>query len=160
VALLPASRKSEVCTLAPRLRKAAEILRRKESTDFVAAVSASLEQAARQLLPPWIRILVNRTTEVLLSSDVAAVKTGPATLEAAVAGTPQVAIYAVSFLKKLEWCLLWAWKGIRYFAMPDIILQRNAVPELISLASRPDRIARAVMSLLEDLHLRNRMSRD
>ena len=57
--------------------------------------------------------------------DAAVVKSGSATLEAAVIGTPQVVVYDFPWIGKLEWLLLWMWKrNIPFIAMPNVILQR------------------------------------
>jgi lipid-A-disaccharide synthase len=79
---------------------------------------------------------------------VAVVKTGSATLEAAVAGAPQVTVYDLGWASRFEWLLLWMWKKIPFIAMPNIILQRRLVPELLGLHCRPEAIAAAVNRLL------------
>jgi lipid-A-disaccharide synthase len=98
--------------------------------------------------------------ELLLASDAAIVKTGTGTLEAVLAGTPQVAVYDVSVPGRIEWCLLWAWRRIPYIAMPNIILQREAVPELIGLNCQPEKIAQALVRVLKDETARDNMLRD
>jgi lipid A disaccharide synthetase len=44
--------------------------------------------------------------------------------------------------------------------MPNIILERDAVPELIGLNCRPHKIAQAVIRILTDTAARNKMLRD
>ncbi len=87
-------------------------------------------------------------------------KTGTVSLEAAIADTPQVAIYDVSIATRIEWCLLWAWRRIPFYAMPNIILQREAVPELIGLACTPEKIAAALARLLSSETTRLQMRQD
>ena len=98
--------------------------------------------------------------ELLLASDAAIVKTGTATLEAALVGTPQVTVYDASLIGRIEWCLLWAWRRIPFIAMPNIILEREVVPELIGPNCQPARIAHALTQILNDQSVRGRILRD
>lgn len=160
VALLPGSRRSEIRILAPTLAKAAALLRAERPMHFVAVVPRSMKHEARAFLPDWIPIITDRAGDALLACDAAMVKTGTATLEAVLADAPQVAVYDASLARGLEWYLLWAWKRIPFIAMPNIILQRMAVPELLGWNCRPRKIARAVLSLLDDENIRDRMLGD
>ena len=160
IALFPGSRRSEIRILAPRLARTAELLRAHRSMRFIAVVPKQMRLEARSYLPEWIPILTDRAGDLLLASDVAIVKTGTATLEAVLAGAPQIAIYDGSAVQRVEWFLLWTWKRIKYIAMPNVILQRMAVPELLGLDCRPEKIERAVVSLLDDETVRSRMLSD
>jgi lipid-A-disaccharide synthase len=52
---------------------------------------------------------------------------------------------------------LWAWKRIPFIAMPNIILQRRIIPELLGLHCRPETIAREIGKLLNDAGARQAM---
>lgn len=160
VALLPGSRPSEIRLLASRMAKAVSIVKAQTPVQFIAVVPRELADEARSHLPPSIQIVGDCAKELLLASDAAVVKTGTGTLEAVLAGTPQVAVYDLSVATRIEWCLLWAWRGIPFVAMPNIILQREAVPELIGPNCKPKKIAQALMRLLEDEAGRDKMLRD
>src|SRR6202045_3003896 len=150
VALLPGSRRSEIRVLAPRMANAAAIVSAHTHVNFIAVVPRELAGEARAHLPPAIRIVTDCAMELLHAADAAIVKTGTATLEAALTDTPQLAVYDVSLIGRVEWCLLWAWRRIPFIAMPNIILQREAVPELIGLNCQPEKIAHALIRLLTD----------
>ena len=160
IGLLPGSRRSEIRILAPRLAEAARRLNTKRSLRFAAVVPNAMRQEAESCLPEWIPVFTERAGDLLRACDVAIVKTGTATLEAVLAGAPQLAVYDVSPAQRLEWCLLWAWKRIPYIAMPNIILQRAAVPELLGLNCRPDKIENWVTKLLDDEDVRGQMFSD
>ncbi len=160
VALLPGSRPSEIRVLASRMAKAASIVNAQTRVQFIAVVPRELAEEAHSHLPPSIQIVSDCAKELLLASDAAIVKTGTGTLEAVLAGTPQVAVYDVSVATRLEWCLLWAWRRIPFIAMPNIILQREAVPELIGLNCQPEKIAHALVRVLKDEAARDKMLRD
>jgi lipid-A-disaccharide synthase len=160
IALFPGSRPPEIRVLAPRMAAAAELLRYKYNARFVAPVSRPLLERARSIFPAYVKVVEDRAGDVLRACDVAVVKTGTATLEAAVIGAPQVAVYDVDWLGRLEWALLWMWKRIPFIAMPNIILQRMAVPELLGLECHPAAIAYAAGELLENDIQRHRMMED
>lgn len=157
VALLPGSRMTELRVLAPRMAQAAELLRQRHQAKFIVAVPETLAARARRYFPASIQIVSNRTPEALLASDAAIVKTGTATLEASVIGTPQIAVYDFGWLRRIEWLALWMWRKIPFIAMPNIILQRGAVPELLGLDCKAEGMAIAIGELLEDEILRARM---
>ena len=160
VALLPGSRRSEIRILAPRMAKVATIVNTQRRVQFIAVVPKHLTAEARLHLPPHIRIVTNCAMELLYAADAAIVKTGTSTLEAALANTPQLSVYDVSLVGRIEWCLLWAWRRIGFIAMPNIILQREAVPELIGPDCQPEKIARDLMQLLTDDRVRTKMKTD
>jgi lipid-A-disaccharide synthase len=160
VALLPGSRGSEIRTLASRMAEAGSLVNATTPVQLIAVVPRELAGEARSHLPPSIRVVVDCAMDLLLAADAAIVKTGTATLEAALADTPQVAIYDASVAGRIEWCLLWAWKQIPFIAMPNIILQREVVPELIGLNCHPKKIAQALIRILKDEPARGKMLRD
>jgi lipid-A-disaccharide synthase len=89
--LLPGSRLSEIKVLAPRTAKAAEIIKADTAARFVAVVPAELAAETRSHLPASIDVVTDCATDVLAAADAAIVKTGTASLEAALSGTPHVA---------------------------------------------------------------------
>lgn len=160
VALMPGSRRSEVRVLAPRVARAAALISAQQSVRFIAVLPQELTAEARFHLPPSIPIVTDCAMDLLAAADAAVVKTGTSSLEAVLAGAPQVAIYDVSVAGRIEWCLLWAWKRIRFYAMPNIILQREVVPELLGLRCQPEKIAEQITRLLEDGPARREMLED
>ena len=149
IALLPGSRMSEIRVLGPRLAAVAAALSLQGPIKFVVPVPAPLMDKVRRYFPPAVKILVDRSADALRACDAAVVKTGSATLEAVVAGAPQVTVYDLGWAARIEWVLLWMWKRIPFIAMPNIILQRMLVPELLGLNCRTATIAAAVRRLLE-----------
>ena len=81
-------------------------------------------------------------------------------MEAVICGTPQVAIYDVSAVGRMEWLILWAWRWIPFIAMPNIILQKFVVPELWGLGCRPEKIAAKLVEILTDEKVRGAMLDD
>lgn len=160
VALMPGSRRTEISVLGPRMAQAAALLHADRPIRFIAVVPRELTSDARKYLPASVQILTDCAPDLLHACDAAIVKTGTSSLEAVLAGVPQVAVYDVSIVGRIEWYLLWAWKRIPFYAMPNIILQREAVPEFLGVQCRPAKIAAALASLLDDGPARRRMMED
>lgn len=160
VALLPGSRLTEIRVLAPRMAAAAAIVGARLKAKFVAVVPRELATQARKYLPSSIGIVTDCAMQLLAAADAAVVKTGTATLEAVLADVPQVTVYDFGPVSRVEWCLLWAWRRIPFIAMPNIILQRHAVPELLGLNCKAGRIADWLMRLLKSDSTREQMRRD
>jgi lipid-A-disaccharide synthase len=133
VALLPGSRRSEIRILAPRMAKVDTIVNTQRRVQFIAVVPKHLTAEARLHLPPHIRIVTNCAMELLYAADAAIVKTGTSTLEAALANTPQLSVYDVSLVGRIEWI------------GPDC---------------QPEKIARDLMRLLTDERIRTKMKAD
>lgn len=151
LALLPGSRRQEVRRLAPRLAAAAaRLVAERPSLDVVAPVASGLEvawvaaQFARGGLVP--RCVCEPARDVLAASDAAVVASGTATLEAALAGTPHVVVYAVS---PLTWAVARLFVRTPFVGLPNLVAGRAVVPELLQRDCNEARIAREVAPLLD-----------
>lgn len=160
VALMPGSRQTEINVLAPKLAKAAELVTAERRVRFIAVLPQELADEARARLPTSIPVVTDCATDLLLAADAAIVKTGTASLEAVLAGVPHLTVYDVTIPTRIEWVLLWAWKRIPFYAVPNMILQRAAIPELLGRKCQPDRIAATVQSLLDEGPVRRQMLQD
>lgn len=92
-----------------------------------------------------IPIIANRTYELLHHATAALVTSGTATLETALLQVPQVVCYKGSWLsfqiaKRLV--------NVKYISLVNLILDREAVQELIQTELRPDNIALALRDVL------------
>ncbi|HKX16396.1 MAG TPA: lipid-A-disaccharide synthase, partial [bacterium] len=97
-----------------------------------------------------VHVADGRAVETLAGADVAVLASGTAAVEAACAGVPMVVVYRVSPLT--------AWIARRFvingdlertgFSIPNIVLGRRAVPELLQDHVTGPRIAREVEALL------------
>ncbi len=157
VALMPGSRQTEINVLAPKIAKAAKLVTAQRPVRFIAVLPRELAARARVHLPASIPVVTDCAADLLFAADAAIVKTGTASLEAVLAGVPHLAVYDFTIAGRTEWVLLWAWKRIPFWAVPNIILQRKAIPELLGLKCQPERIAATVQSLLEEGPIRRQM---
>jgi lipid-A-disaccharide synthase len=164
VTLLPGSRALELRYIAPHVAEAVELLSTQYAATkplrFLVAVPEGATNAARRYFPSSIPIVEGRSADALMAADAAIVKSGTATLEAAVAGVPQVVVYDVPAPVRAQWVLTGMQKKAPLVAMPNIILERMAVPELVTPNCKAELIARAVTEILEDAALRERIQND
>ena len=156
VALLPGSRDLELKLIGPAMHGAARIIQsRNPNARFVAAVPRGSKDRARKYLPN-IEVREGEASALLKACDAALVKSGTATLEAAVADAPQVVAYDVPPLVRAQfrWTLA---KKMRHVAMPNIILDRSLVPEMLGDNCRAEPLARELEVLLDDAEKRDVM---
>lgn len=150
VALLPGSRAMELRYISPHMVQAAQRLRAQRPIHFVAAVPQGVTARARAYFPAWIPLVEGRAADLLLACDAAIVKSGTATLEAAVADAPQIVVYDVPLLLRMQWRLTGMSRKVPFVAMPNIILERAAVPELLGDNCRATPIHDALQELLDN----------
>jgi lipid-A-disaccharide synthase len=82
------------------------------------------------------------------------VASGSATLEAAYFQLPFVLIYKVAWPTYLAARLV---VNVKYLGMPNVLANKEVVPEFIQHRARPKAIARAVLRLMYNRTARNRM---
>jgi lipid-A-disaccharide synthase len=151
VALLPGSRQGEVKRLAPVLLQAAALIcRARPDARFVLpAATGTLRQrldaaAVASGLP--VKVLDGQSHEAMTAADVVVLASGTATLEAALLKKPMVITYRVPAIT------YWLAKGKLYLpwvGLPNILLRRFAVPELLQDDATPERIAAATLDWLD-----------
>ena len=163
IALLPGSRALELRCIAPHLARSARLLRQRNPAKtfrFAVALPPGGAARARQYFDDSFLLVEGRAGEVLRACDAAIVKSGTATLEAAVAGAPMVAVYDVPLALGLQWKLTQSARRIPFVTLPNIILQRQAVRELLGPECRAENIVPEVEKLLENPAARAQMSED
>ncbi|MEB3752956.1 lipid-A-disaccharide synthase [Acinetobacter sp. MD2(2019)] len=160
IALLPGSRRSEVERLAPLVFSAGEILAKKYPNYqfLVPAINAQRQQQIAQILQGYpasfqhkVHILENQYTEskigrmVMQASDIVALASGTATLEAMLLHRPMVTFY------KLHWLTYQIVKflvKIPYYSLPNIIAGKKVIAELIQQQASPELLAAEIEKLM------------
>ncbi len=144
VALLPGSRVGEVSRLIPPMAGAAKSLRRERpDLQFVVPAAGTLPRGLLERLVAeqgieGVEVRAGSYPEILLAADAGVVASGTASLESAVAGLPIVVAYRMQPLSYLLGRLL---VRVDHIAMPNLVLGRRVVPELVQGACTADRIA-------------------
>ncbi|MFH1059480.1 MAG: lipid-A-disaccharide synthase [Pseudomonadota bacterium] len=160
IGLLPGSRKSEIDRLLPLLLRAAAILRGKRPhLHFVLPVAPGLDQA---VLDPHLEanplagltVLPGRAAQVMAQSRLLLVASGTATLQAALAEVPMVVVYKTG---ALNYALASRLVKVSHIAMPNLIVGRDLLPELIQQRATPAALAEQGLELLENQAARQSM---
>ena len=151
IALLPGSRMHEIRTILPVMIEAKRIVQKRHPhITWHLPVAAGIDPAAVQsLADPDVELHSSLT-----QADLAVVKSGTSSFEMALKGVPEVICYRTS---GLNYRLARAFVRIDYIGMPNIILGRRAVPELIQNDLTPERLAREVLEIIEDRQRYERM---
>ncbi len=149
IALLPGSRTLERKIIAPHVAGAVKLLQGRFDAKFVVAATSGTTPKLQKIFGAGVQILENRTFDLLRAADAAIVKSGTSTLEAAALGCPQIVVYDVPALIRAQVRLTRLQKKVPFVAMPNIILEREAVPELLGDDCRAPKIAAALSDLLQ-----------
>jgi lipid-A-disaccharide synthase len=158
--LFPGSRAREVRKIFPILIETArELQRSKPKSRFeVAAASDELATEMEKMLDPQDRhlfgIKVGQTPEIMQRAFVGIVASGSATLEAAYFRMPFALIYKVAWPTYFAGRLL---VKVKYLGMPNVLADKQIVPEFIQHRARPKDLAKAVARLLDDPMAREQM---
>jgi lipid-A-disaccharide synthase len=160
IGLFPGSRAREVRKIFPILIETArEIRRSKPNLRFeVAAASDDLAQEMEKMLDSQDRhllgIKIDQTAEIMQRAYAGIVASGSATLEAAYFRMPFALIYKVAWPTYFAGRLL---VKVKYLGMPNVLADREVVPEFIQHRAKPQDLAQAVLRLLNDPIAREQM---
>lgn len=149
IALLPGSRLAEVSYCLPRLLEAA---RRFSDYRIVVCAAPGIEDAFYTQHMREGETLTRDTYTAVMGAKAAVVNSGTATLETALLGTPQVAVYHVPF----SWFygrIRWAqplFFSIRWFTLVNIILDKEVIRELLATDFTIDNVTAELQRLLTD----------
>lgn len=161
LALLPGSRVSEVQRLAPVfLRTAAWLSQQRPQLRFVipAATPALNQMLKRQIrtlesdLP--VTLVEGHSQEVLGAADAALLASGTAALEALLLKCPMVVAYKLSSLSYYVIKGLGLLK-IKNVSLPNLLAERDLVPEFLQGRANPAELGPAVLTLLDDKRARD-----
>jgi lipid-A-disaccharide synthase len=161
VGFFPGSRLREVRKIFPVMMEAAgKILSAREDIHFeVAAASESLAVEIRKMLvasslQKRIRVVTGDAAGTMQRAFTGIIASGTATLEAAYFRLPFVLVYKVSWLTYLAARLV---LKVEHLGMPNILAGRQVIPEFIQHRARPDAISKAVLRLMNDRAVRERV---
>jgi lipid-A-disaccharide synthase len=160
VGLFPGSRGREVRKIFPILIQTARELREsKPNLRFeVAAASDELAREMDEMLNPQDRhlfgIKVGQTAEIMQRAYVGIVASGSATLEAAYFRMPFALIYKVAWPTYFAGRLL---VKVKYLGMPNVLADKQIVPEFIQHRAKPQDLAKAILRLVDDPVAREQM---
>lgn len=160
IALLPGSRRGEIERLCPLILDAAQLVLKKYP-DYIFLIPAINDARKQQIqatlktypaeLQASVQLLENTETEskvgrmVMDASDIVALASGTATLEAMLLHRPMVTFY------KLNSFTYWIMKmmvKIPYYSLPNIIAGKKVISELIQNDATPQKLAAEIENLM------------
>ena len=161
VGLFPGSRLREVKKIFPiMLEAASEIVKQRPNSRFeIAAASEALARETKQMtavssLADRFQIVTADSSATMQRAFAGMVASGTATLESAYFRMPFVLVYKVS------WPTYFAARLVirtKFLGMPNVLADREIVPEFLQHEARPKPIARAVLALMDDSERRQTM---
>lgn len=159
IAIVPGSRPSEIKHCLPTMLEAA---RQVAGEEYQIAVTAApgIEDT---FYHPYINNnekLTRDTYTVISQARAAVVNSGTATLETALIGCPQTAVYYVAGSKYLEWILKPIMFKIKHFTLVNIISNKEVIKELIAKQFTKTNIIQELTRLLNDEPYREQMFMD
>jgi lipid-A-disaccharide synthase len=148
--LLPGSRPTEVSRLLPSMLAAVSSLQRENPRlSAILALAPMLDASwVNGLLgqsDAKVTVIPGQAAEVIGASNASIVASGTATLEAALMARPFVVVYRVSLLNEVIGRAL---LKVSYVSLPNILLKRPLVPELLQRDLSAQRLAAEVKAVL------------
>lgn len=142
--LFPGSRRQETQRLWPVFRDTARAVaaQRPGLQVLVAAATGSAYPDAE-----GIAVVRDRPAECFAAADAGLCKSGTTTLEAALAGAPQVIAYRMN---ALSYQMARRLVKVPYIGMVNLVAERPVAPEFVQHEASVDTLARAVLPLLSD----------
>jgi lipid-A-disaccharide synthase len=156
VVLMPGSRRQEIERLLPPMLEAAVNLDRELKIQWFLPLAASID---RDWLDSFIKeysvsvnVITSDVYNLLAAADGAIISSGTATLEAAILNTPMIIIYRISKLSYMIYKSLETAEHKANFmvGLPNFVMKRKIVPELLQEDLTPTKIAEQLRLILND----------
>jgi lipid-A-disaccharide synthase len=152
IGILPGSRMNEIGTLLNDMLDASAIIKRKiPDCQFILPVADTIDpNHIHEKLgenPLDIKVVTQKTYNVMTESDFLMVASGSATLEAGILACPMVIIYQVH---PLTLKIFNAFESLEHFGLINILADERVVPELLNQHASPEKIAEEALRILED----------
>ncbi len=155
LAILPGSRESEVKLLLPEIMEAVRRLEKEFTLKVFLLRAQNIPLERLGAADSGIRILdQERGFDLLNAADAVITTCGTSNLEAALLGTPFVAIYKIN---RLTYLLGRRFMRIHLYSIVNILAGRQVAAELIQGECRAERICEETRKLLGDSALREKM---
>jgi lipid-A-disaccharide synthase len=127
IALLAGSRKSEIEFILPEMLKA--IPHFSDYQFVLAGVKNISDELYKKIIGNVpVKLIKEKTYEILYAADAALVTSGTATLEAALHNTPQVVCYKSDFFSMV---IAWMVIRVKYISLVNLIMNSEVVKELV-----------------------------
>lgn len=155
IALLPGSRQQELASNLPEMLRATVAYAERYRVVVAGAPGLTPEDYTEYLRHyPDVELCFGATYRMVQTSRVALVTSGTATLEVALLGTPQIVLYRMGGQRWIRWVFKHFF-STPYISLVNLILGREAVPELLGAEARWQEIRNHLVALLADTSARS-----
>ncbi len=160
ISIFPGSRKFEINNLLKIFLDSARLIKEKHSDiQFALAQAPSIsDELINPILENYkdlnIKVLKNKNYELLSVSDELILASGTVALEAALYNTPMIISYKGPQFLYLIYMLV---RCIKRVCLPNIILNKDIIPELIQSKAKPSIISDNIIKLIEHAKYREEM---
>lgn len=157
ISIFPGSRVFELQYLMKTFLKSARIIgEKRDDVQFVIAQADSLKDTVfrKYLGDSSIKVIKNDNYSLLGVSDALMLASGTVALEATLYETPMIISYKGHPLIYMIYRLV---RCIERVCLPNIIMDKDIVPELIQADSNPYAISQALLKIIEDTDYRKNM---
>lgn len=155
VGLLPGSRHPEIMRIGPGVLASARVIAQciPDLHFLVPVASPALAHLVGDAVRRYasglpVTVIEGGAVDVMSLSDLLIMTSGSASLEAAILETPMILVYRMARFD--YWLAHLVLSDFTYMGLPNLILGKLAVPELIQDEASPERIAREAVALLTD----------
>ncbi len=156
IALLAGSRKHEIELVLPQMLNVVKYL--PDYQFILAGVKNIPDELYNKILGDHpVKLIKEKTYEILYSSEAALVTSGTATLEAALHGAPQVVCYKGDFISMI---IAWMVIKVKYISLVNLIMEREVVKELVQYDLTKDKILRELNGILKGGDKREKLLSD
>ena len=160
ISIFPGSRVFEINNLLKLFLDSARLINEKEkNVQFVIAQAPTIKDdliypVIEQYQDLDIKVLKNKNYDLLAVSDALILASGTVALEAALYESPMIISYKGPLYLFLVYRLV---RCIKRVCLPNIIMDRDIVPELIQYDAKPISIASNILKIINDENYRNEM---
>ena len=160
ISIFPGSRKFEIANLLKLFLESAKIINsRHNDVQFALAQAPNInDDLITPILNQYkelnIKVLKNKNYELLSTSDALILASGTVALEAAIYHTPMIISYKGPMFLYLIYLLV---RCIKRVCLPNIIMNKDIVPELVQLKAKPKIIADNIVKIIDDEQYRVEM---
>jgi lipid-A-disaccharide synthase len=156
IACLPGSRKQEIIKLLPEMSKQQQFF---PDFEFVIACAPNLsdEFYLSILKNNQIKLLRNKTYELMHHSHAGIIKSGTSTLEAALFNLPEVCCYKGNPIS------IWIARKVakvKYISLPNLIMNKLLIKELIQENLNELQLKSELENIIYDINYRNKLQED
>jgi lipid-A-disaccharide synthase len=162
IALLPGSRVSELESMADLfVATAVELAKSLPDARFIAPLisreTKEIFEAAlyrREAGGLDIKILFGHAHDAMAAADIVLAASGTVTLEAALLKRPMVITYR---MPRASWWIMRTMRVLPYVGLPNILAGEFVVPEFLQDEATPENLSQALLNLLFDTTVRQRL---